>query len=159
MIKANGAKRIAATLLVTAVALGGCARVMDHKGYVVDSQLIATVAPGVDNKDSVIKTLGRPSFASEFDGGATFYYFARETRSFGYGLPKPVGQTLLTIRFAPNGDVSSVQKTGLETIRHVNLYRETTPTLGRSRGFFTELFGNIGAGGPGQRAPTADKPN
>jgi len=157
--KANEARRIAGSFLVLAVALGGCARVKDHKGYVVDSQLINAIAPGVDNKDSVVKTLGRPSFMSEFDGGGTWYYFARETTSFGFGMPKPVGQTLLTVRFAQTGDVSSVQKTGLETIRHVNLYGPTTPTLGRNRSFFTELFGNIGAGGPGGKAPTTDNPD
>lgn len=155
------AKRLAATAALALAALGmaGCQRIRDHKGYVVDSQLIGSVQPGIDNRDSVAKTLGRPSFQSEFDGGGTWYYFARETRQFGFGMPRPIGQTLLTVRFARSGDVTSVQKTGLETIRDVNLYGPRTPTLGRNRGFFAELFGNIGTGaGAGGGAPTADNP-
>ena len=157
-------KRIAAPPMLTALAvaglaLSGCQRIRDHKGYVVDSQLINSVQPGIDNKDSVSKTLGRASFQSEFDGGGTWYYFARETRQFGFGLPRPIGQTLLTVHFAPSGDVTAVQKTGLETIRPVSLYGRTTPTLGRNRGFFSELFGNIGTGAAGKNAPSADNPD
>lgn len=155
-------QRIAAStaLALAMLGLSGCEHIHDHKGYVVDSQLINSIQPGIDNRDSVQKTLGRPSLASEFDGGTTWYYWARETRQFGYGLPKPIGQTMLTVRFARSGDVSSVQKTGMETIRNVHLYGKQTPTLGRNRGFFQELFGNIGAGGANAgKAPTADNPD
>lgn len=143
---------------LAALALTGCTRVRDHKGYVVDSTLIDTVQPGVDNRDSVTKTLGRPSLASEWDGGATWYYVARDTRQYAFSNPYPVAQMLLTVRFAGN-DVASVQKTGLETIRNVSLYGKRTPTLGRERGFFSELFGNIGTlGGSGGSGPSTDNP-
>ena len=37
---------------------------------------------------------------------------------------------------------------------------DKTPTLGRERGFFSELFGNIGrVGAVGQGGGTADNPN
>lgn len=161
MVKARAKTRIALCIggLLGATLLAGCQRVRDHKGYVVDSQLINSIAPGVDNRDSVVKTLGRPSFQSEFDGGATWYYFSRETRQFGYTNPRPVSQILLSVRFAQSGDVASVQKTGVETIRKVSLYGKTTPTLGRNKSFFSELFGNIGTGGQGGSAPTADNPD
>ena len=152
------------TLMVSGVAvmglLGACAQVRDHKGYVVDSSLIDTVQPGIDNRDSVTKTLGRASFESEFDGGASWYYLSRDTRQLAFSIPHPVQQVLLTVRFAPDGNVSSVQKTGLETIRRVSLYGKTTPTLGRTRSFFSELFGNIGTiGGAGQTGPSTDNPD
>ena len=139
------------------VALAGCAQVRDHKGYIVDSTLISSVQPGVDNKDSVAKTLGRPTFDSQWDGGNTWYYLSRETRQLAFSTPKPVSQTLLAIRFASNGDVSSVQRTGLENVRDVKLYGRKTPVLGSHRTFFSELFGNI-APGSSDRATTADNP-
>ena len=46
--------------------LAGCANTRVHKGTVVDPQLVTTIQPGVDNKASVQKLLGRPSFAGEF---------------------------------------------------------------------------------------------
>jgi len=138
----------------------GCASVRDHKGYIVDSSLIDTVAPGIDTRDSVYKTLGRASFESQFDKGRTWYYLAQDTRQLAFSTPHPVSQMLLTVRFAPNGDVASVQKTGLETLRNVSLYGKRTPVLGSNRGFISELFGNIGSvGGVGQSGPTADNPD
>jgi len=140
------------------VALAGCAQVPDHKGYIVDTTLINTVQPGVDNKDSVAKTLGRPTFESEWDGGNTWYYLARDTRSLAFSTPNPVSQTLLAIRFAGSGDVSSVQRTGVETVRDVKLYGRKTPVLGSHHTFFSELFGNI-APGTTDKAASADNPN
>jgi len=137
--------------------LGGCAQVQDHKGYVVDNSLINTVQPGVDNRDSVTKTLGRPTFDSQWDGGQTWFYLARNTRQLAFSTPSPVSQTLLAVRFAANGDVASVQRTGLETVREVKLYGKKTPVLGSHRTFFSELFGNI-APGSTDRASTADNP-
>ena len=155
----SSAKPALAAAGMLALTLCGCSDVRDHKGYIIDSVLINTVAPGVDNRDSVQKTLGRPSFASEFDGGAEWYYVARDTKSFAFGNPKPVSQILLTVRFAKNGDVDSVQKTGLETVRGVSPYGRKTPTRGSHRGILSELFGNIAAGGGGTAsAPTQDNP-
>ena len=157
---AIGIKRRGVATGALVLALAGCAQIKDHKGYVVDSVLIDTVQPGIDNRDSVMKTLGRPSFASAFDTQATWYYWSRDTRQLAFGSPTPTKQILLTIRFAPSGDVASVQKTGLETIRSVGLYGKTTPVLGSHRGFFSELFGNIGTvGAAGASGPTADNPD
>jgi outer membrane protein assembly factor BamE (lipoprotein component of BamABCDE complex) len=160
MMPSAASRRLLGLLCLGMVVLPGCTRIRDHKGYVVDTALVNSVQAGVDNRDSVQKTLGRPSFASEFDGGATWYYLARDTRQFAFGNPKPVSQMLLAVRFSRTGDVSSVQKSGLETIRKPGLYGKKTPTLGRNRGFFAELFGNIGAGGANAtRAPTSDNPD
>ena len=139
------------------VALASCAQVRDHKGYIVDTTLINTVQPGVDNKDSVNKTLGHPTFDSEWDGGNTWYYLARDTRSLAFSTPTPVSQTLLAVRFAANGDVASVQRTGVETARDIKVYGRKTPVLGSHRSFVSELFGNI-APGTTDKATTADNP-
>ena len=52
--------------MAAAVLLTGCADTRQHKGVVLDSQLVSAIQPGVDNKDSVEKSLGRPSFTGEF---------------------------------------------------------------------------------------------
>jgi len=150
---------IAATIAVSGLT-AGCAQIRDHKGYVVDSQLLATVQPGIDNRDSVAATLGRPSFTGQFDKGQTWYYVARDTRATGFSVPKASAQTLLTVRFDAHGNVAAVDRSGTETIREVSLYGEKTPTLGSKRGFFRELFGNIGrVGSVGTDSTTADNPN
>lgn len=144
--------------LALATGLSGCAEIRGHQGYVMDSALVASVEPGVDNRESVKKTLGDPSIASQFDDG-TWYYFARATKQFSFGLPKPVQQTLLAVHFDKQGNVSGVERSGLERVVDINPSGDKTPTLGRKRGLFQELFGNIGAvGSAGINAPTADNP-
>ena len=141
------------------VSVGGCTRIRDHKGYVADLTLVASVQPGIDNRESVEHTLGRPSFAGQFDGGATWYYVSRDTRQLAFSTPRPVSQIVLAVRFDPAGNVASVERSGLERVVTIHPDGDKTPTLGRHRGFFSELFGNIGqVGSVSQGGSTTDNP-
>jgi outer membrane protein assembly factor BamE (lipoprotein component of BamABCDE complex) len=154
-----GRLRRAALPVIVLALLGGCARIRDHKGYVGDTLLIESVQPGIDNRESVAKTLGRPSFSAQWDD-STWYYWARNTRQLAFGSPKPTEQLLMTVKFDRAGKVASVTRTGTETIASIDPAGGKTPTLGRNRGFFAELFGNIGrVGAAGPAASTADNPN
>ena len=145
-----------AAALVALVATAGCTRIRDHKGYVADETLVASVQPGVDNRDSVAKTLGRPTFVGQFDQNEWFYV-SRDTAQLAFNEPRPTAQTVLRVRFDEAGNVASVDRSGLEKIASISPEGDKTPTLGRERGFFQELFGNIGAvrapGAPGQGQP------
>lgn len=146
--------------LAAVVATSGCTRLREHKGYVLDSTLAEGIQPGVDNKDSVSKTLGRPSFVGQFDPDRSWYYVSRDTRQLAFSRPKAEAQTVLAVRFDPAGNVLAVEKTGLEKIANISPTGDKTPTLGRDRGFFQELFGNIGrVGAVGQGGSTADNPD
>ena len=146
-------------LVLAALALGStaCTSIRDHKGYVADETLVASVQPGVDNRDSVTKTLGRPTFTGQFDPN-TWYYVSRDTRQLAFNQPRPSAQTVLKVRFDAAGNVLAVERSGLERVASIDPESDKTPTLGRERGFFQELFGNIGAvrapvpggGGPGR---------
>lgn len=133
-------------------ALGaGCASIRDHQGYVVDEALVQGIQPGVDNRESVQGTLGRPTFTGQFDQ-LDWYYVSRETRQLAFARPTPSDQTVLHVRFNAAGTVERVERTGLELARLVSPSGGRTPTLGSERGFFEEIFGNIGAvGAPGSK--------
>lgn len=138
---------VAASLVALAVT-SGCTRVRGNQGYLADQQFIQGIQPGVDNRDSVEATLGRPSFTGQF-GDSDYYYFSRTTKALAFSQPRPDTQTLLHVSFDKAGNVAAVQKTGVETIVSVSPMGDKTPTLGRHRGFFQELFGNIGSVGSG----------
>jgi outer membrane protein assembly factor BamE (lipoprotein component of BamABCDE complex) len=129
-----------------AALLGGCAGVQAHKGAVVDPQLASAIQPGVDNKASVEKTLGRPTFAGQFAPN-DWYYVSRDTSTFAFRNPRTTKQTVYLVRFDPAGNVVAVQTSGKEMIASVDPSNRKTPTLGRQRSFFDELFGNIGTVG------------
>jgi outer membrane protein assembly factor BamE (lipoprotein component of BamABCDE complex) len=63
--------------------------------------------------------------------------------------PRVRKQTVMIVRFDPKGNVASVQQTGREMVMNVEPTHRSTPTLGRQRSFFEELFGNIGTVGAG----------
>jgi outer membrane protein assembly factor BamE (lipoprotein component of BamABCDE complex) len=142
------------TLLLTA----GCAPIRDHQGYLLDDALATAIQPGVDNRESVQSTLGRPTFVGQFDP-RDWYYISRSTRQLAFGMPRPSEQTVLHVRFDEAGNVERVERTGLELVARIDPSNEETPTLGRNRSLFDELFGNIGAvGQTGRGGQTADNP-
>src|SRR3546814_2927855 len=51
----------------------GCARMRAHQGYLVDNLLVDSIQPGVDNRASVERTLGRPSFEAQFNSNEWYY--------------------------------------------------------------------------------------
>ena len=137
------AKRSFAAIIGLGLALAACAGIRDHRGFVLDETLANAIQPGVDNKDSVTRTLGRPTFTGQFDPN-DWYYLTRNTTQLAFRDPKVIGQTVLRVQFDRAGNVTSVTKTGKELIASVDPSGDKTPTLGRKRSFFDELFGNIG---------------
>ncbi len=127
-----------------AALLAGCAGIHDHRGAVIDKELASAIQVGVDNKDSVAKTLGRPSFTGQFNPN-DWYYVSRDTKTVAFREPGVLDQTVLHIRFDAAGNVVSVDRTGKELIASIDPSGARTPTLGRKRSFFDELFGNIGS--------------
>ncbi|WP_326524971.1 outer membrane protein assembly factor BamE [Sphingomonas sp.] len=145
--------RPAALLLLAGVAASACTPLRGHQGYILDADLINSIQPGVDNRASVEQVLGRPTIAGQFNSG-DWYYVARDTRNLAFNQPKPVTQTTLRIRFDQAGNVAAIDRLGLEQVASISPSSKKTPTLGRERGFFEDLFGNIGTvGAPGAGAP------
>ncbi len=147
-------------LCLGAALTAGCSAIREHQGYLVDETLVSAIQPGVDNKDSVAGTLGRPTFTGQFDREQRdWYYVSRQTRSAAFTMPRPHSQLVLHVRFDQAGNVQSVQRTGIELAVNVQPDSRETPTLGRHRSLLSELFGNVGAVGQrGQGAPPADNP-
>ena len=92
-----------------------CAGIRDHHGFVIDQTLADGIQVGVDNKDSVAKTLGRPTFTGQFDPN-DWYYVSRDTAQLAFRDPKVTEQTVLRVQFDQAGNVASVNKTGKELI-------------------------------------------
>ncbi len=137
------AKRSIVASIAIGLALSACSGSRDHRGFVIDPTLAEGIQVGIDNKDSVAKTLGRPTFTGQFDPN-DWYYVSRDTTQLAFRDPKVMDQTVLRVQFDQAGNVAAVHKTGKELIAHVDPSNDKTPTLGRQRSFFEELFGNIG---------------
>jgi outer membrane protein assembly factor BamE (lipoprotein component of BamABCDE complex) len=144
--------RIAA---VSALALfaAGCSSIREHRGYIAEETLIAAIQPGIDNRQSVQGTLGTPTFTSQF-GRETWYYISSTTSQRPFTTPRIRQHMVLAIQFDPAGNVATAQRSGMEKVVHLHPDSDKTPTLGRERSFFQDLFGNIGqVGSFGANAP------
>ena len=146
-----------ATALAGIAVLSGCAGIREHRGHVLDKELASAIQVGVDNKASVTGTLGRPTFTSQFNENE-WYYVARDTTTLAFREPRVTDQTVLKVRFDAAGNVTAVEQSGKELIANIDPSSGKTPTAGRKRSLFDELFGNIGTvsqgGLPGGGGPS-----
>jgi len=152
---------LAGAVVGLAVLAGGCSSIRDHRGYLVDKTLVDAVQPGIDNRLSVERTLGRPTFISQW-GEKDWYYVSVDTKQAAFRRPTTRDETVLRVRFDPAGNVVAVDRAGPERVARIDPEGDKTPTLGRDRSFLEDLFGNIGAvgaPGTGSGAPGGPGPN
>ena len=128
--------------------VGGCSAIKDHRGYLVDTALVDSVMVGVDNRQSVEHTLGRPTFVSQY-GIESWYYVSIDTKQAAFRRPRPYNEMVLRVRFDDRGNVARLDRAGTEKVVKLNPDGTYTETLGRKRTFFEDLFGNIGTVGTG----------
>ncbi|GMN03812.1 outer membrane protein assembly factor BamE [Erythrobacter sp. MTPC3] len=138
------------------LALGACSSIRESRGYVIDTTLLNSIQPGIDNQRSVEGTLGRPTFTSQY-GEPVWYYISSVTGRKPFVRPRIQSHSVLAVRFDEAGNVATVDTSGLDEVVYLQPDGDKTPTLGRERGFLEDLFGNIGqvgglggGGGPGQ---------
>ena len=110
----------------------------------IDQALVDAIQPGIDNRTSVERTLGRPTFISQF-GSKDWYYVSQTVKTPPFRRPRTDDQTVYRVRFDGANNVAAIDKRGMEQVARLSPEGDKTPTLGRERGFFQELFGNIGA--------------
>jgi outer membrane protein assembly factor BamE (lipoprotein component of BamABCDE complex) len=74
---------------------------------------------------------------------------SRDTNQFAFRNPRVSKEDVYHVSFDAAGNVTGVQRTGKELIVGLDPVSRKTPTLGRQKSFFDELFGNIGTVGTG----------
>jgi outer membrane protein assembly factor BamE (lipoprotein component of BamABCDE complex) len=131
-----------------AVLVAGCSSIPASRGYLTDGVLVAAVQPGVDNRESVQGTLGRPTLISQF-GEPVWYYVSSVTAQAPFTRPRITSHQVLAVHFDAAGNVTRMDNTGIENVVRLDPDGGETPTLGRHRTFLQDLFGNIGTVGTG----------
>ena len=131
--------------------VAGCSSIENSRGYLVDEILVSSVQPGIDNRQSVEGTLGRPTMTSQY-GEPIWYYISSRTSQAPFTTPKIARHSVLAIRFDEAGNVLSAERTGMEQVVRLDPDSDETPTLGIERGLLEDLFGNIGTVGTGAPA-------
>ncbi|TMJ36058.1 MAG: outer membrane protein assembly factor BamE, partial [Alphaproteobacteria bacterium] len=101
-------------------------------------------------KSEVQGILGSPSTTAGVNfQGDSYYYISSTTEQRAFLNAKEVDRQVIAIRFDRNDQVASLGQYGLEDGKIVDINSRTTPTKGRELTILQQLFGNIGAPGPG----------
>lgn len=137
---------------VVALSMTACSPTTNVRGFVLDERLVGAIRPGVDNRSSVRAVLGTPSVPGMF-GEGRWYYVSRTTEQLAFFDPEVLDQQVVAISFDDAGNVTAVDRIGLDAARNIKPVGETTPTRGRELGFWEQIFGNIGRFSGGGAAP------
>jgi outer membrane protein assembly factor BamE (lipoprotein component of BamABCDE complex) len=151
-------RKLAMGAAVLTLLVGGCSSIRDHRGYLVDTALVDSVMVGIDNRQSVEHTLGRPTFVSQY-GTESWYYVAIDTKQAAFKRPRATSEMILRVRFDDKGNVARLDRAGAEKVVNLNPDGTFTETLGKKRTFFEDLFGNIGTVGTGAGASAGPSSN
>lgn len=120
-----------------------CAPTFNNHGYVPSDEELALVVVGRDTRETVAASIGRPS-ASGLLNDVGWYYVQSRFKNYGALKPREEDRQVVAITFTEAGEVSNVERFGLEKGQIVPISRRVTEENIKGASFLRQLFGNIG---------------
>ncbi|MDX5357750.1 MAG: outer membrane protein assembly factor BamE [Rhodobacterales bacterium] len=148
MVKAKTGLRMALAGLAL-LALGACAEVIRNHGYTPSDEDLSAVTVGKDTRETVTAKVGRPS-AGGLMADSGWYYVQSRWSHKGARAPQEIDRQVLAISFDARGQVSNIERFGLQDGQVVALSRRVTDTNIKGVGFIQQMMGNFGRFNPGQ---------
>jgi outer membrane protein assembly factor BamE (lipoprotein component of BamABCDE complex) len=147
MVHVSAATRVLLFALCFAVVTGCTATFRDH-GYIPPEEDLANVIVGVDTRDTVASSIGRPGVSGILSESG-WYYIESRYRNFAWRAPEEIDRQVLAVSFDDAGVVTNIERFGLERGRVVRLSRRVTTENTQGVGFLRQAFGNLGRINPG----------
>ena len=134
---------VPAILCAALLVLSACATIVRQHGYIPPEEDLQALIVGVDTRDSVEASVGKPAASGVLREGGWFY-IGSKIRHFGALKPKEIERQVVAIRFNERGIVENIERFGLERGQVVVLSRRVTETTVRDVTFIRQLIRNIG---------------
>lgn len=131
------------TMVLFVVGLSACAATYRNHGYVPDDVDLQSLIVGVDTRDTVETSIGRPA-TNGVERDDAWYYIQSRVRHYAYRQPKFEERELVAVSFAADGTVDNIERFGLERGQVVTLSRRVTETSIRDFGFVQQIIRNFG---------------
>ncbi len=132
-----------AVLIVGLMAATACSPVYRNHGYIPSDDELSLIEVGVDTRETVAVSVGRPS-ASGLLNDVGWYYVQSRWKQRGVLPPLEEERQVVAISFSEAGVVENVERFGLEQGRIVPISRRVTESNVQGSGLLRQLFGNIG---------------
>lgn len=126
----------------------GASTLKDATGYVPDQDLLDQVVIGRDTQETVARLLGRPGTTGIVDDRG-WYYVKSDYERFLWRAPVEVDRQVVAVSFAENGQVTNIERFGIEEGQVIALNRRVTDSNTQGIGFLRQLFSNFGNLNPG----------
>ncbi len=123
--------------------LASCSATFRNHGYIPNDEDLQNVVVGVDTRDTVASSVGRPGVSGILDDSG-WYYVRSRYRNFAWRAPEEIDRQVLAISFDPEGVVTNIETFGLERGQVVRLNRRVTTPNTQGIGFLRQAFGNLG---------------
>lgn len=130
-------------LSVTAAAAMACSPIVETRGFLVDDDRMAGLAPGRSTAREVLGVLGTPTTVAPFDD-RTWLYIGQRTEKVAFFAPEVTERRVLVLRFDDTGLLQAMDDLSADDGQVVALVDRETPTLGRRMTFLEQVLGNLG---------------
>lgn len=127
---------------ILSLSLMACAPIYRNHGYIPEQVELDAIKIGA-SREEVAAAIGRPS-ASGLLNDVGWFYVQSRWEHIGGRSPKEIDRQVVAISFSEAGNVTNIERFGLERGRVVALSRRVTESNIKGIGFLRQLFGSIG---------------
>ena len=136
-------------LVIIIFSLSSCISQKLVHGNLPDAQLVSILKVGIDNKESISKILGEPSFKGVL-GDNSFYYVGTVNSKISFLKPSLENQYVLELSFDKTNKLKKIFIYDEEESIDVSMSSLETISGGKRLTFLQQILGNLGVGSMGR---------
>ena len=136
-------RAIKAILLVSALHLFGCSKIIEFNGFNPGSDILAKLEKGITQKSTVKALLGDPPVV-QGGSGNTWIYFSQEIEKLAFLEPKVVSRSVTLLIFSSNKKLKTIESYTIKDSRIIDINTNKVISGGRKLTTLQQIFGNIG---------------
>jgi outer membrane protein assembly factor BamE (lipoprotein component of BamABCDE complex) len=141
--KFGGGSVLRSVIAAALIGLAACAPDVNVRGNAVESETLAKIKPGTQDRGAVRELLGSPTNVATFSD-ETWYYITQKDHRIAFSKITPITRQVIAISFDERGRVQNIKKYSLADAREIDPVDRVTPTPGQEFSLIQQLIGNLG---------------
>lgn len=126
-----------------ALLLGGCANIVNQRGFAPTPGSVEKLEIGAQGRDDVVRLIGSPSTVSTFNP-SIWYYISQKQESWAFLKPEVTEQSVMQLTFNDSGRLQAIKKYDLNDAEDISMVSRITPTAGKELTVLEQILGNVG---------------
>ncbi len=126
------------------LAINSClSRVVEH-GYQFENVDYVYLEPNLTSKSKAYEIMGSPTFTSFLGEEEIWFYYSGDIDNMLFFKPKIVKRQIVELNFDNSETLTQINRYNLKDEREFAFSPDITIVKTKEKGFFKELFGNVG---------------